>query len=383
MDVIVPYGIKFKKCNQISYSGYKKTHMFPFIEKNLIDKKSETVMALVAELHSSSYYNDLFNFIIYYYSNYNILSNLSFAFFLNKYLQKIQQIKSTIQKKKQDISLINSNEIRNIFCSIFSNLLESKINKFSIKIEKNCYLQEIFLLHSNLNSFNLVIDKNNVSLSDKLSRGLREVLYFLDNSKLNVETIEKILYWIHWCIKIESIEKKLYKGITFEFESEFPILEKINKKNGWEFFLWHKIWQANLKNNMINKNLLKSLTKLFFHNYIRTKLKDRSPILAAAVIISNSIHKIKIERKITKMEIFTSINANKFYKNILIDENNDEEYLKYYNEYNNIKAKNNVQKIYKINSIEKKMDFLREYIPNISNEETKNNIKNVSEYFST
>ena len=90
MDVIVPYGIKFKKCGPISFSGYKKTHIFPFLEKNLLEKKSETVMALVAEIHCSSYYNDIYNFIINYYSNYIVLSNPSFSFFLNKYFQKIK-----------------------------------------------------------------------------------------------------------------------------------------------------------------------------------------------------------------------------------------------------------------------------------------------------
>ena len=51
------------------------------------------------------------------------------------------------------------------------------------------------------------------------------------------------------------------------------------------------------------------------------------------------------------MEIFTSINANQFYKNINIDEDNDEKYLEEYNKFNNIKSKDNIKNIYKIKFI--------------------------------
>lgn len=171
------------------------------------------------------------------------------------------------------------------------------------------------------------------------------------------------------------------------FNSNYSILNKIKKNNGWEFFLWVKIWNANNKNHFLNKILLKSLTKLFFHNYVRQKLKDRAGILAVAILVCNWQSKIKIERKITKMEIFTSLNANQFYKNINIEECNDEKYLESYNNFNNIKTTENVKKLYKINTLEKKMDFLREYIPIEKKEEpeedSKNkNVKKVSDYFS-
>jgi len=387
MDVIVPYGINYKKCNILSYSGYKKTQIFPFLEKNLLEKKAETIMALVAELHCSSFYKDIENFVIYFFSNYLCLSSISYSFFLCKYFQKINQIKSIIKKSNQGISLINSNEIRNIYCSIFTNFLENKHNKFFLKIENKCYLDEVFLLHSHIQTFNVVYDENNVALSDKLSRGLREILYWIDNPKLNNESIENLLYWINWCIKIESLEKKIYKGINLLFSSNFTILDKIKKKDCWEFFLWTKIWQANQKNHFLNKNILKSITKLFFQNYVRSKLKDRAGLLAMGVLICNWQHKIKIERKITKIEIFASLNANQFYKNIKIEDDNDQKYLESYNLLNNIKQSENVKKLYKINSLEKKMDFLREYIPKeetvvLKDENTPKIGKKVTEYFS-
>jgi len=387
MDVIIPYGINYKKCSNISFSGYKKTQIFPFLEKNLIDKKSEIVFALVAELHVSSFYTDLENFIIEYFSNYLTLSSLTYSIFICKYFQKINSIKQTIPKGQQNIALINSNEIRNIFCSIFSNFIDSKIHKYVVKIEPKCFMDEVFLLHSNITSYHTVYDENNIALSDKLSRGIREILYWIDNPVLSHGNIEKILYWIHWCSKIESLEKKFYKNITFIFSSEYQILDKIKNKSCWEYFVWTKIWQASDKNHFLNKNLLKSLTKLFFHHYSHSKLKNRAGILALAVLICNYQNKIKVERTISKMEIFTSINANQFYKNINIDEDNDEKYLEEYNKFNNIKSKDNIKNIYKINTIEKKMDFLREYIPQNNpipqnNSETQN-IKKVSDYFST
>ncbi len=388
MDVIVPYGIKYKKCNKISLSGYKKTQIFPFLEKNLIDKNSENVMAIVAELHCSSYYNDIDNFIIYFFSNYLILSIVSYSFFINKNLQKILNIKKSIKKNHQNTSLINSNEIRNIYCSIFSYFLENKINKFSFKIESKCYIDENYLLHSNLQKFHIVYDENNVALSEKLSRGIREILYWIDN-KPSLENIEKILYWINWCIRIEKLEKKLYKGVNLQFTSNYAVLKNVKKKSRWEYFLWIKIWQANEKNNFLNKLLLKSLTKLFYYNYKNNKIKERAGLIAIAILLCNQQYKIKIERKITKMEIFTSLNANQFYKNVQIDDDNDDKYVECYNEYNNIKSKENTKNIYKINTLEKKMDFLRDYVPKeqqkkeiSDNKEDKSNIKKITEYFS-
>jgi len=379
MDVIVPYGIKYKKCGQVSFSGYKKTQIIPFLQKNLYEKKSETVMAIVAELHCSSYYNELENFIINFFSNHLILSDLTYCYFICKYFQKIKNLKSIIKKKNQNIALINSNEMRNIYCSIFSNFIENKHHKFFIKIEPKCFLDEIYLLHTNLHTFNLIVDDNNVTLSDKMSRGLREILYWIENPKISVDTVEKILYWIHWCIKIEGLEKKIYKGENLAFNSDLSVFKKIKICGTWEIFLWTKVWQANQKNNFMNKLLLKSLTKLFFHKYNHSKLKDRAGLLSLAILICNLDYKIKVERKISKMEIFTSINANMFYKNINIEDDNDQKYLEEYNYFNNIKSSTDVKKLYKMNTIEQKMDFLRDYIPK---EENKNNIKNVSEYFS-
>ena len=388
MDVIVPYGINYKKCNTISFSGYKKTQIIPYIQKNILEKKSETVMALIAELHCSSFYNDIENLIINLYSSHYIISSLTYCVFICKNFQKIEQIKKNIPKNQRNIALINSNEIRNIFCSIFSNFLENKSHKFFIKIEPKFYQDEICSLHGNLHNFNNIYDENNVQLSEKLSRGIREILYWIDNPKIDVNTIEKILYWIHWCDKMERLEKKYFKGINFFFDTDCKILEKIKHKSHWEFFIWVKIWNHNEKNHYLNKNLLKSLTKLFFHKYSHSKLKDRAGILALAVLVCNYQHKIKIERNISKMEIFTSINANQFYKNINIDQDNDEKYLEAYNVFNNIKPKDNIKNIYRLNTIEKKMDFLREYIPQeVPKEEIKenndNNPKKISEYFST
>jgi len=99
MDVIVPYGINFKKCSSISFSGYKKTQIIPFLEKNLIEKKSEIVMALVAELHCSSFFNELNNFIIYYFSNYLSISSITLPYFIVKHFQKINNISSNLPKK--------------------------------------------------------------------------------------------------------------------------------------------------------------------------------------------------------------------------------------------------------------------------------------------
>ena len=45
MDVIIPYGINYKKCGKISFSEYKRSQLLPYLEKNLKEKNSELVMS--------------------------------------------------------------------------------------------------------------------------------------------------------------------------------------------------------------------------------------------------------------------------------------------------------------------------------------------------
>ena len=66
------------------------------------------------------------------------------------------------------------------------------------------------------------------------------------------------------------------------------------------------------------------------------------------------------------------------YKNVMIDENNDEEYLNLYNSFYNIKKKDDtkMKNIYDKNKMETKMDLLKNYIPKVNNKENK-----ISDYF--
>ena len=113
MDVIIPFGIKYKKCSKKSYSDFKKQQLIPYLEKNIIEKNTEVTMGIIAEIHSSSYYADLHAFIISFYAN-NLLLNLSVASFIDVIFQKFSMISDTTKKKYRNDALINSNEIRNL-----------------------------------------------------------------------------------------------------------------------------------------------------------------------------------------------------------------------------------------------------------------------------
>jgi hypothetical protein len=58
MDVIIPYGINYKKCGKKSYSEFKRTQIIPYLEKNILDKNSELSMNIIAEMHCSCYFNE-------------------------------------------------------------------------------------------------------------------------------------------------------------------------------------------------------------------------------------------------------------------------------------------------------------------------------------
>ena len=378
MDVIIPFGIKYKKCVKKSYSDFKKTQLIPYLEKNIIDKNTEVMMGIISEIHISSYFNDLHSFIIAFYANYLIQSNISIASFIDESFKKFNMIVETTKKKYRNDAIINSNEIRNIYCSIFIKFIEGKHQKIDVRLEKNCNKEEVYLLHSNLTEFPYIEDDNHTQLSLLMSRGIREILFFLKmdidilNTNIGVfinrKNIEKIVYWLLWLIKIESIEKK-YVDMNYKISSKYGAL--IGKKMNWILFIWDKIWQKCEKNNYINKPLLKSLTSLFY--YKKEDIKERAGIVALALLISLSPIKINTNRKISKLEIFTSLNANQFYKNS--DNNNN--YLELYNEYHNT---SNTKEVMKLSKIENKMDFLKDYLPKINQKPV--NKKNVLDYFS-
>ena len=381
MDVIIPFGIKYKKCSKKSYSDFKKQQLIPYLEKNLIEKNTEVMMGIIAEIHSSSYYTDLHAFIIAFYAN-NLLLNISVASFIHDNLQKITMISETTKKKYRNEALINSNEIRNIYSSIFIKFIEGKQQKLNVHLEKNCNREEVYLLHCNLTEFPYIEDDNHTQLSLLMSRGIREILYFLkmeiDMLNVNIslfinrKNVEKIVYWLLWLVKIESIEKK-YVDMNYKITSKYGAL--IGKKMSWILFIWDKIWQKCERNNYINKPIIKSLTNLFY--YKKDDIKDRAGIVAISLLISLSPIKINTTRKISKLEIFTSLNANQFYKNINIDADNDKHYLELYNEYHN---KPDTKEVMKRSHVDNKMDFLKDYLPKINQKPT--NKKNVLDYFS-
>lgn len=381
MDVIIPFGIKYKKCSKKSYSDFKKQQLIPYLEKNLIEKNTEVMMGIIAEIHSSSYYSDLHAFIISFYTN-NLLLNLSVASFIDDNLQKFSMISDTTKKKYRNEALINSNEIRNIYSSIFIKFIEGKQQKLNVRLEKNCNREEVYLIHCNLTEFPYVEDDNHTQFSLLMSRGIREILFFLKmeidilNTNIglfiNRKNVEKIVYWLLWLLKIESIEKK-YVDMNYKITSKYGAL--IGKKMCWILFIWDKIWQKCEKNNYINKPILKSLTNLFY--YKKEDIKNRAGIVAVSLLISLSPIKINTTRKISKLEIFTSLNMNQFYKNINIDTDNDKHYLGLYNEYHN---KQDTKEVMKMSHVENKMDFLKEYLPKVNQKLT--NKKNVLDYFS-
>ena len=377
MDVIIPFGIKYKKCVKNSYSNFKKTQLIPYLEKNIIDKNTEVMMGIISEIHISSYFKDLHSFIISFYANY-LLLNVSIASFINESFKKFNMIFETTKKKYRNDALINSNEIRNIYCSIFIKFIEGKHQKIDVRLEKNCNKEEVYLLHSNLTEFPYIEDDNHTQLSLLMSRGIREILFFIkmnvDELNTNIElfinrkNIDKIVYWLLWLIKIESIEKK-YVDMNYKISSKYGAL--IGKKMNWILFIWDKIWQKCEKNNYINKPLIKLLTSLFY--YKKEDIKNRIGIIALSLLISLSPIKINTNRKISKLEIFTSLNANQFYKN----SDNNNHYLELYNEYHNTP---NTKEVMKLSKIENKMDFLKDYLPKINQKST--NKKNVLDYFS-
>jgi len=377
MDVIINYGVKYKKCGQMSYSGYKRKSLFDHLLYHIIHKTKEISYALMAELHASSYYKDIENFFIQFLSQYVIYHDISVGYFLLQAIEKRKVIQKILPKAYQNIGLINSNEMRNNYSTIISIFLSSKLMlKTDVIIGNKSHNSEHYAVYSNLTEFYPVIDSENKELEPLMSRGIREILYYNETRafQLNKTNFEKLIYWICWMNKIEKKVKEAYL-----FTAISKIMKRYEKWNRyWEYFIWDKIWQKCDKNNGINKAIIKSLFKLFYHNYNHSKCRERAGILAIGVLISNTNAKIPIKKVITEDQIFCNLNSNIIYKNVTTEDNNDEEYINLYNAFYNIKKKyeTNTKNIYNKNKMETKMDLLKNYIPKMNNKEIK-----ISDYF--
>jgi hypothetical protein len=378
MDVIINYGIKYKKCAQVSYSGYKKKSLFDHLLYHLNHKNKEISYALMAELHASSYYKELENFFIKYLSQFVIYHDISVGYFLLQAIEKRKVIQKIMPKAYRNIGLINSNELRNNFSTIISTFLSSKIisKMDAIKIGNKSQNSEHYAVHSNLSQFYPVIDSQNKELEPLMSRGIREILFYNETRafQLNKTNFEKLIFWISWMNKMEKKVKQAYLFIpTTKYMRAY---EKWGRY--WEYFIWDKIWQKCEKNNAINKTIIKSLCKLFYYNYNHSKCTERAGLLAIGVLISNTNAKIPIKKVITEDQIFSNLNSNMIYKNVTTEDNNDDEYLGLYNEFYNIKKKDETKtkNIYNNNKMETKMDLLKNYIPKVTPTENK-----ISDYF--
>ena len=378
MDVIFNYGIKYKKCGQMSYSGYKKKSLFDHLLYHLNHKNKEISFALMAELHASSYYKELENFFIQYLSQYVIYHDISAAYFLLQAIEKRKMVQKILPKTYRNIGLINSNELRNNYSTIISILLEAKImsKTDTIKISNKSYNSEYYAVHSNLSQFYPVIDSQNKELEPLLSRGIREILFYNETRafQLNKTNFEKLIFWISW---INKMEKKVKEYYLFTTTAKYMrACEKWGRY--WEYFIWDKIWQKCEKNNAINKTIIKSLFKLFYYNYNHSKCTERAGLLAIGVLISNTNAKIPIKKVLTEDQIFSNLNSNIIYKNVTTEDNNDDEYQNLYNAFYNIKKKDDtkMKNIYDKNKMETKMDILKNYIPKMNNRENK-----ISDYF--
>ena len=378
MDVIINYGINYKKCGKVSYSGYKKKSLLEHLLYHLIHKNKEISYALMAELHASSYYKELENLFIQYLSQHVLYYDISSAFFLLKGIEKRKIIQKILPKAYRNIGLINSNEIRNNYSTIISMFLTAKIisKTDSIKIGNKAHISEHYSLHSNLSQFYPVVDSQNKELEPLMSRGIREILFYNETRafQLNKTNFEKLIFWISW---MNKMEKKVKEAYLFTPTAKYMrIYEKWGKY--WEFFIWDKIWQKCEKNEDINKTIIKSLFKLFYYNYNHSKCTERAGLMAIGVLISNTNVKIPIKKVITSDQIYSNLNSNMIYKNITIEDNNDDEYQNFYNSFYNIKKKDETKtkNIYDKNKMETKMDLLKNYIPKINNKENK-----ISDYF--
>uniref|UniRef100_A0A6C0JIS2 Uncharacterized protein n=1 Tax=viral metagenome TaxID=1070528 RepID=A0A6C0JIS2_9ZZZZ len=263
--------------NSTTFSNYKKSHVMKELLNSLYYQKREEAYFWTGDLLCSGLIIDLWNIYINFICKYIHINNPKMPIYINKKYNEFKEIANKIN----DFDLRNNDDIRSIFFSITTILLECKKDSIMDDLKFNV----TFDIQTNLKAPNILYIQSFFRQGDPKEYfiALNEFVYHLKESKNKMD----VLYWIEWIIEYELAllkKKKHTICVQRDFAPNTNIIWIL-----WEIFFSYK------SDNVLEK-IIQSLFNLFRIKYTTATNKKKKYILHLCVmfIINNIDYQIKL-----------------------------------------------------------------------------------------
>lgn len=267
MDVPNNYLIKdnrtLKDFKKKTISEYKKTDVVRAFQNSIINSKVEESCRWLVELHATGMINKIISSIEDVYIKYINIKNPYFLFYFNK---KVKYLKKLLLKfsKKYEIMSRNNQEIRNLLVNLTCICaLSPKHNIFIGKsipsIKKNDFCRKVIkskMISHDLDMIYNIVDHNDPS---EIKLAINEIANLLKRKS----SIQNILYWYIWLIRVTNIKKKK-KDKTF-FCTIQHSMDDIPEEYATEW-IW-PLWKIIMNSADYNDSKIASYIKILYKNY--------------------------------------------------------------------------------------------------------------------
>lgn len=264
-----------------TFSKFKKTEVKKELLNSLIASKIEPACYWSAELVCSGHYFDLWEIIIYFFSNFVHLGNSNIGIYIE---MRINDFKTILNNGYSEymLSLRNNNKIRLIFCEIMCVLCDAKRR------------------HSFDNVKIKTADLNLITIKDKFkapsteygeevftSEDPKELFPFINELAYSVSMSGNnqisACYWIEWLFEYEQRCKALKEKLFCERRNFAMVDPKCQKDVIW--IIWDIFLKESQKKSKIIQKIINSLLNLFCLKYTSGCHKRRKNLMYLAISI--------------------------------------------------------------------------------------------------
>ena len=264
-----------------TFSKFKKTEVKKELLNSLIASKIEPACYWSAELVCSGHYFDLWEIIIYFFSNFVHLGNSNIGIYIEMRTNDFKAILNNGYSEHM-LRLRNNNKIRLIFCEIMCVLCDAKRR------------------HSFDNVKIKTADLNLITIKDKFkapsteygeevftSEDPKELFPFINELAYSVTMSGNnqisACYWIEWLFEYEQRCKALKEKLFCERRNFAMVDLKCQKDVIW--IIWDIFLKESQKKSKIIQKIINSLLNLFCLKYTSGCHKRRKNLMYLAISI--------------------------------------------------------------------------------------------------
>ncbi len=342
----------------ITFSKFKKTDVKKELLNSLIGSKIEQACYWSAELICAGHYIDLWDTIIFFYSNHVHLGNPKIAIYLELRINNFKDILND-GYSEDEMQMRNNDKIRRLFGEIMCILCDAK-RKHSyniIKIKKEEFdmveLRDKFKAPTNKFAEDIFSEED----PNELFPAINEIAFNISAEGANVMNA---CYWVEWVVEFESTCKKRKEKLVCDIRN-FPQVDiKFQKDVVW--IIWDLLITESAKRSKIIQKIMNALLTLFAIRYTRGCVKRRRPIIyfALSLLCESSISTEEIMR-VSQKEIVGNIltKIDLVYKQIKKCEEMNEPIYETFKDPKTINLERTIEKLEKMNT------FGETFIPRI------------------